>query len=134
MLSYKYNNKGVVKCIKQFFILIKNGHSEVFEYIENLRKKKTNKDCRIKINKITAYINQLSEQGLSLGEPYIKRIEDDLWELRPLRDRILFATCENNKFVLLSVFMKDTNKTPEREKEKARRFLEEYKKESDDNE
>ena len=112
---------------KIIFYTDKNGRSEIFEYIEDLRKKKNNKECRIKVNKITAYINQLSIQGLSLGEPYIKRIDSDLWELRTLRDRIFFASCENNKLILLSVFMKNSNKTPEREKEKVRRRLDKYK-------
>lgn len=113
---------------KIVFYTDKNNKSEVFEYIKKLRNKKNNKECRIKLNKITAYINQLSKQGLSLGEPYIKRIDNELWELRPLRDRILFAYCEENKFVLLSVFMKVTNKTPEREKEKAKKLLQRYRK------
>lgn len=58
-------------------------------------------------------------------------IYEDIWELRPLRDRILFASWCNNKFVLLSVFMKQTQKTPQREIEKAKRLLEDYKKRSE---
>jgi len=116
------------------FYTDENGRSEVYEYIEKLRNKKDNKDAKIKINKITAYINQLSKKGLALGEPYIKRIDNNIWELRPLRDRILFAYCGNNRFMLLNVFMKATNKTPSREKEKAKRLLEDYKKRSLENE
>ena len=67
------------------------GRSEIYEYIKELRKNKNCKDDRIKLNKITAYINQLEKRGLSIGEPYIKHLEDGIWELRPLRDRILFA-------------------------------------------
>ena len=70
----------------------------------------------------------LSQRGLSIGEPYIKHIDKEIWELRPLRDRILFASLYNNKFVLLSVFIKKTKKTPKREIEKAKRLLEEYNK------
>lgn len=53
----------------------------------------------------------LRSYGLSLGMPYIKHIESDIWQLRLLRDRILFVYCDNNKIVLLSVFMKQTQKT-----------------------
>lgn len=76
------------------------------------------------------YIDLLSEYGLKLGEPYIKKIEDDIWELRPMRDRILFASWYNNKFILLNFFMKKTNKTPKREIDKAKRLFKDYKKRS----
>ncbi len=42
----------------------------------------------------------------------------------------MFASWYNNKFIMLSVFMKDTKKTPKREIEKAKRYLEDYKKRS----
>ena len=109
----------------------KDGKSEVYEYIKDL-KKKSNKQNKQKAKKIDLYIDLLSEYGLSLSEPYIKKIEDEIWELRPLRDRILFASWCNNKFILLSVFMKQTQKTPKREIEKAKRLLEDYKKRSDE--
>ena len=105
----------------------KNKKSEIKEYIKNLNKNKS-KDNNIKLNKIIAYIRVLQEKGLSIGEPYIKHIEADIWELRPLRDRILFAYYDNNKFILLTVFMKQTRKTPKKEIEKAKRYLEDYKK------
>lgn len=109
----------------------KNGKSEIKEYIKELRKHKNSKDSRIKIAKITSYIDYLRSDGLRLGEPFIKHIDDEIWELRPIRDRILFASWCNNKFILLSVFMKDTQKTPKREIEKAKRYLEDYKRRSD---
>lgn len=103
-----------------------NGRSEVYEYLKELKNKSNGKDAKIKLNKITAYINQLSKKGVSLGEPYIKHLENDIWELRPLRDRILFAYLDNNNFIILSYFMKKTQKTPSREIEKAKRLLKDY--------
>ncbi len=105
----------------------KKGNSEIIEYLEELRNKKENKDARIKLEKITAYIDKLSTEGLKLKQPYIKHLDKEIWELRPLRDRIMFASWYNNKFILLSVFMKQTEKTPKREIEKAKRLLEDYK-------
>ena len=102
------------------------GKSEIKDYIKILQKRE-NKDSNIKFNKIISYIRMLSEKGLTLGIPYIKHIDKDIWELRPLRDRILFAYCDNNKFVLLSVFMKKTRKTPRKEINKAKKLLEDYK-------
>lgn len=96
--------------------------------------KKKDKDSKIKLNKITAYINMLSLNGLRLGEPYIKHLDNDIWELRPLRDRILFAYWDNNRFILLSIFMKQTQKTPQREIDKAKRNLEDFIKRSGNNE
>lgn len=111
----------------------KNGKSEIKEYIKKLQEN-NNKSDKIKINKIIAYIRMLKEQGLSLGAPYIKHIDNEIWELRPLRNRILFAYHVENKFVLLSVFMKKTQKTPRKEIQKAKRYLEDYKMRSDSNE
>lgn len=109
----------------------KNGKSEVYEYIQELRGK-NNKENKQKIKKIDLYIDLLSEYGFKLTEPHIKKLDGEIWELRPLRDRILFASWCNNKFILLSVFMKQTQKTPKSEIEKAKRLLEDYKKRSDE--
>ena len=102
-----------------------NGKSDVQDYILNLRKR-SNKDSKVKVNKITAYLNQLSKNGLIIGQPYIKHLEDEIWELRPLRDRFLFACLNESEFLLLSYFMKKTQKTPRREIEKAKKRLKEY--------
>lgn len=103
----------------------KNGKSEVYEYIKNLKNKNTKED-KLKVKKIDMYIDLLSEYGLSLGEPYIKKIENNIWELRPMRDRILFASLYNNKFILLNIFMKKTNKTPKKEIDRAKRRFKDY--------
>ena len=103
-----------------------HGKSEVYEYIQQLRNN-LNKENKQKLKKIYMYIDLLSQEGLKLSEPYIKKIDKEIWELRPLRDRILFASWCNNKFVLLSVFMKQTRKTQKREIDKAVRLLKDYK-------
>lgn len=112
---------------KIIFYTDKNGISSIQNYLQLLASKKhKNKDYKIKFTKITAYIDLLSEKGIGLGEPYIKHLDDDIWELRPLRDRILFTYYENNKFILLHYFMKDTQKTPRKEIERAKRNLNDY--------
>ena len=111
----------------------KNGKSEIYEYIKKLNNNKS-KENRIKLKKIKAYMEMLSIYGLNLSEPYIKKIDNEIWELRPLKDRILFASLHNNKFVLLSVFTKKTQKTPKKEIEKAKKNLKDYKKEVSENE
>lgn len=57
----------------------------------------------------------------------IKHITNsNLWELRPTRDRIFFAYWKDNKFILLSHFVKKTQKTPFREIERAERILADF--------
>lgn len=107
------------------FYIDKSGKSEVKQYLLNLQDKK-DKNSRIKFNKIVAYINVLSKYGITVGEPYIKHIDGEIWELRPLRDRILFAYYDKNTFILLSIFMKTTRKTPQKEIEKAKRMLKDW--------
>lgn len=67
----------------------KKDYSDVADYIENLSKK-SDKDSRVNLRKIVAYIT-------------------------------------GNKIVILSHFIKKTNKTPKAEIEKAKKRLEEYK-------
>ena len=98
-----------------------SGHQPVKEYIQELEREKS-KDSRIKLNKIRDYIKVLELNGTRAGEPFVKHLEDEIWELRPLRDRILFAAWVNESFVLLSHFVKKTQKTPKREIEKAKRL------------
>ena len=100
----------------------KNGNSPIEDYLRKLRSKK-DKDSRIKSNKILEYLDILRNSGAKAGEPYIKHLQGEIWELRPLRDRILFAAWDGEKFLLLTRFMKSTQKTPKREIDKAIRNL-----------
>ena len=109
------------------FYEYKNGRSEVVEYIKKLREKSyTSKECRINFNKIVAYLNMLEQMGTRVGEPVTKHLEGEIWELRPLKNRILYAFYKNNKFIILHSFVKKTQKTPKKEIEKAKRNLEKY--------
>ena len=110
-----------------------NGKSEIENYMKSLQQKK-DKSSIIKFSKITSYMEILSEKGLAIGTPYIKHLDENIWELRPLRDRILFAYCENTTFVLLSIFVKRTQKTPKREIAKAKKLFKDFKIRSESNE
>ncbi len=105
-----------------YFYKDKNGKQPVADYLEKLANKH-DKDSRIKLNKIRDYVHALSQYGTQLGEPYIKHIEGEIWELRPLRDRIFFVGWTGGSFVLLHQFMKKTQKTPTREIAQAKREL-----------
>lgn len=112
---------------KIIFYHDKNGYEPVNAYIDTLSVRK-DKDSRIKYNKIREYIRALQEYGTATGEPYMKHIDGEIWELRPLRDRIFFAAWDGNSFIILHHFMKKTQKTPQREIEKAQRELEDFRK------
>ena len=95
------------------------------------KSKDKSKDCRINFNKINDYIQALSVYGTeNLTENYVKHLDGDIWELRPIRDRILFAGVVGGRYVLLHYFLKQTQKTPSREIEKAKRELADFKERS----
>lgn len=103
------------------------GNSDLKSFISLLcERSKTVKDARIVFTKIVAYLNILQEKGTAAGMPMLRHIQDDVWELRPLSYRILFAKEEPDRFVLLHHFRKTTKKTPKKELEKAIRELTDY--------
>ncbi|MCM1298128.1 MAG: type II toxin-antitoxin system RelE/ParE family toxin [Firmicutes bacterium] len=108
---------------KIYFYRDRKGHSSVLEYLRELDEAKT-KDSRINAMGIRRCVKALSTYGTKVGEPYVKHLSGEIWELRPIRNRILFAAWHNNSFVLLHYFMKETQKTPAKEIEKAKRELE----------
>ena len=108
----------------------KDGNSPTFDYIQALSQR-TDKNSRINHSKINDYIQVLSEYGKAAGEPYMKHLDGDIWELRPIRGRIFFANWLNDDFIILHHFQfKKTNKTPKREIEQAKRNLADIKKRS----
>ena len=107
---------------KVHFYKDKNGNCPIIDYIRDLSKRQ-DKDSRIKLNKIQEYINYLKKEGKRAGEPYIKPITDEIWELRPIKDRILFAAWDGQSLIMLHHFSKKTNKTPSREIAQAKRNL-----------
>ncbi|MEG1892106.1 MAG: type II toxin-antitoxin system RelE/ParE family toxin [Clostridia bacterium] len=107
-----------------------SGKSSVQDYLDALGSRK-DKDSRIKLNKILEYVYILRELGTRAGEPYVKHLAGEIWELRPLRDRILFAAWVDGQFVLLTQFMKQTQQTPKREIERAIRALADLKERSE---
>lgn len=104
-----------------------HGYSDVKEFINYLRKKSaTSKDARINFNKFVAYLDILEEMGTRVGAPITKHLDGDIWELRPLSNRILYAYYKDNTFLLLHHFKKQSQKTPPREIEKAKKELRDY--------
>jgi phage-related protein len=98
-----------------------DGKSELWDFLENLQQKSTNnKDARIQHKQIAMYIQLLEDYGTQLGENITKHLEDNIWELRPGNNRVLYFYNDNDTYVLLHQFRKKTQKTPRREIEKAK--------------
>lgn len=104
-----------------------NGRSELWEFLESLRVKTiTNKDARIQYSQISLYIQLLEDNGTRLNENITKHLVDNIWELRPGSNRIIYFYFKNNTFVLLHQFRKKTQKTPKREIDKAKAERDDY--------
>lgn len=105
-----------------------SGEAEVWNFLEELRiKSSTNKDARIQYKQIVFYIELLRQNGSTLSENIMKMIDEDIWELRPGNNRVLyFYYDKNGKFVLLHHFRKKSQKTPKREIEQAKAERDDY--------
>ncbi len=100
------------------------GKQPIIDYLKDLQSKSvTSKNDRVRYKKIIEYFDVLTEYGTRAGEPYVKHIEDDIWELRPTNDRFFFFYWKDNIFMMLHHFIKKTQKTPPREIEQAKRNL-----------
>lgn len=98
-----------------------NGESELWEFLEELRKKSsTSKDARIQYKQVSLYIQLLQDNGTRLQENITKHIDDGIWELRPGSNRVFYFFFKDDTFVLLHHFHKKSQKTPRREIEKAK--------------
>jgi phage-related protein len=87
------------------------------------------RDFRASFERITSLIQAFGIERVH--EPYIKHLEDRLWEMR-LRGkdgiaRAIYVTAIGRRVVVLRVFTKKTQKTPRREIELARQRAKEVK-------
>jgi len=105
----------------------KNGKQPVKDLLLELRgKASSSKDARIQYQRILTHIRALETYGTRIGEPHVKHIDGNLWELRPQPNRILFFYWRDNKFILLHHFVKKTQKTPPKEIELAKQCMRDF--------
>ena len=106
---------------KIVFYETSDGVSELWNFLDDLQQRaSTNKDARIQHKQIIQYIQLLEDHGTRLGEKITKHLDEDIWELRPGDNRVLFFYHKDDTFVLLHQFRKKTQKTPPREIAKAK--------------
>ena len=97
------------------------GDSELWNFLDDLQRcALTSKDARIQHKQIIQYIQLLEDHGTRLGENITKHLDEDIWELRPGNNRVLFFYHKDDTFILLHHFRKKTQKTPAREIAKAK--------------
>lgn len=101
-----------------------NDRALINDFIDDIKKSgndKVYKDLR-------KYLKKLSEHGFDMNTKFktksIRKIEKDMYELRPDNFRILF-TSKADVFYILNGFLKTTQKTPKAEKDKARKYIKE---------
>lgn len=71
----------------------RNGESEIEDYLDDLKRRSyTDKNARVNRTRILAYIKALSQYGTRIGQPAVKHLEGDIWELRPLKTAYFFST------------------------------------------
>ena len=73
-------------------------------------------DLRSKFQRI---VEMIRSKGLEqVREPYIKHLDDKLWEMRLIgRDniaRVIYVTASGRRVIVLHAFIKKTDKTPQR--------------------
>lgn len=104
-----------------------SGECDVLEFLEALRSKNaTNKDARIQYKQLTYYIELLQQNGTRMPDNITKHLEDDIWELRPGKNRVVYFYFQDDVFVLLHHFRKKSQKTPRREIERAKSERDDY--------
>lgn len=75
--------------------------------------------------RISRYIDLFTRYHFELPSKYLKKLDRNLWELRPGNIRILFGKINNETYCVVHVFKKKTKKTPARELKKAKLRLKE---------
>lgn len=125
MLSFNLR-KGII-LFDIVFYKDKTGKSEIIKYLDELGEKaKTDKNARINREKILTYMAALAEYGTRIGEPIVKHIYGNLWELRPLANRIFFFYWKDGKFIMVHHYIKKSQKMPKKELEQAKRNIKDY--------
>lgn len=75
--------------------------------------------------RIAGYIDLFRQYGFSLPSKYLKKIDKNLWELRPGNIRLLLGKA-GMQIVIVNSFVKKSQKTPMKEIETAKKRLKEY--------
>lgn len=77
----------------------------------------------------------LEKRGTALREPFSKPLDDGIFEIRAKHgsniSRVLYFFVVGRKVILTNGFVKKTQKTPQREIDRTKRYREDYKREKE---
>ena len=122
------DERRVTLCSTSSFTQIPKESPNYGTFLKTYRKEPySNKDARIQHKQIAQYIQLLADHGTRLGEKITKHLEEDIWELRPGNNRVLFFYHKDDTYVLLHQFRKKTQKTPRCEIDKAKSERDDWK-------
>ena len=97
-----------------------------FSWSELRRKSSTSKNALIQYQQLARYIWLLQENGTRLPQEITKFLKDDIWELRPGNNRVFYFFFKDDTFVLLHHFRKKSQKTPQKEINRAISEMHDY--------
>lgn len=75
--------------------------------------------------RVSGYIDSFIANGFNMTSQYLKKVDVNLWELRPGNVRVLFGLVGSDAIVV-NVFKKKTQKMPRQEIKTAKNRLKEY--------
>lgn len=102
-----------------------NGESEIETSLNTLQRhaQEGRKEARVLINSIIYCIGRLQHEGPLTPGNIMKKLTDNIYELRPRDRRVLLFYWSGNRYILTHMFIKKTQKTPVGEIEKAVRCM-----------
>ena len=110
-----------------------NGVCPIKDFIHDMDQTSDNQK---QLEQILLYEKKLEEFGMNINQRFtreaVKKIENDLYELRPLKVWIFF-TIVDNKYVLLHAYRKKSQRAPKQEIVNARKELKDYMRQLGDN-
>lgn len=108
----RYSKKGI-------YLIIKNLVVEFLDEVVEAEFDGFPAEVRAKTIRIS---NLIMEFGLPhIGMPYIKHVQDKIWEIRALQGRSLYIIGDDKKVIILRCFIKKTNRLPQKELNIARK-------------
>ena len=126
MLSWKKSFRLEIVCLLSSFTKQRQGIGCMGFPWGIASQKPLQQRCRVQYNQLLFYIELLSKNGTFLPNNITKHIDEDIWELRPGNNRVLYFYSDNDAFVRLHHFRKKTMKTPLREIQRAKAERDDY--------
>lgn len=108
-----------------------SGRIPIKEYLEKLAKESKTSE----LAQIISFKERLEKHGMAVDKEFprtIRKIRDDIYELRPGKNRVFFFYYIDNKFVLLHAYRKHSEKAPKSEIDKAVKEMKDFIKRKND--